>query len=185
MLNNNQPIVIELNMKKIAFANLWLTIILLIIFVALNSFIHQRFSVSFSIWDLFIFIVGYVVLIVIHEVFHLIGFMLFGKVEFQQLDYGLNLKLGVAYATTMKPLENRAMKKALMLPFWTTGVVPSIVGFTLDNFILVSLGSLLIAGAIGDFYMYKELRKFPNDAYVKDDPELPKLYVYTKKQVET
>lgn len=184
MSYNNQPIVIELDMKKIAFANLWLTIILLFVFVFLNSFIHQRFSLSFSIWHIIIFIVGYVVLIVIHEAFHLLGFMLFGKVKYQQLDYGLNLKLGVAYATTKKPLENRAMKKALMLPFWTTGVVPSILGFTLDNFILVSLGALLIAGAIGDFYMYKELKKYPNDAYVKDDPKLPKLYVYTKKQVE-
>ena len=45
---------------------------------------------------------------------------------------------------------------------------------------LLILGAFLIAGAVGDFAMYRELRKFPPDVLVKDDPELPRLYVYTK-----
>jgi len=104
--------------------------------------------------------------------------MIFGKIKYNQLNYGVNLKLGVAYATTTKPLKNAAMKKALLLPFWTTGVIPTLTGFLVDSFLLVTLGAVLIAGAVGDFYMYKELRKFPNGALVKDDPNLPRLYVY-------
>lgn len=178
-----QPTIIELNMQKIAKVNLWLTIILFVVFIVSNTVLHQRFSASFSFWDILYFIVGYVVLIVLHEAFHLIGFMIFGKVSYRELDYGLNLKLGVAYATTTKVLENHAMKKALLLPFWTTGVIPTLLGFTLDNYLLLSLGAFLIAGAVGDFYMYKELKKFPRHALVKDDPELPKLYVYEQKNV--
>ena len=59
-------------------------------------------------------------------------------------------------------------------------VLPTGIGFALDNFLIVIVGALLMAGAIGDFYMYKELRKYPNDAVVKDDPKEPKLYVYEK-----
>lgn len=173
-----QPTIIELNMQKIAKVNLWLTVILLVVFIISNSIIHQRFSATFSLWDILYFILGYFVLIISHEIFHLIGFILFGKVSFSDLDYGLNLKLGVAYATTKKIIENQAMKKALLLPFWTTGFIPTLLGFTLDNYLLLSLGAFLIAGAVGDFYMYKELKKFPKDALVKDDPELPRLYVY-------
>lgn len=177
-MNNLQSAIIELNMKTIAKANLWLTIVLVITFVVINAVVHQRFSASFSFLDIFTFFLGYFLLIVLHEAFHLIGFMIFGKVSLHELNYGLNLKLGVAYATTTKPIENQAMKKALLLPFWTTGILPSLVGFGLDNFIFVSLGALLIAGAVGDFYMYKELTKFPKNALVKDDPKLPRLYVY-------
>lgn len=180
MSDELQPTIIELDMKKIAFTNLLLTIGLSILFIIFNSFIHQRFSSSFSMVDILLFFIGYFILIVMHEAFHLIGFMLFGKLKYRDLNYGVNMKLGVAYATTKIPLANHAMKKSLMLPFWTTGVVPSILGFTIDSFLLVILGAFLIAGAIGDFYMYKELRKFPNDALIKDDPQLPKLYVYTK-----
>ena len=65
-----------------------------------------------------------------------------------------------------------------LLPFWTTGVVPTIIGFVVDSNLIVLLGAFLIAGAVGDFYMYKELRKYPKDCLVKDDSKLPKLYVY-------
>ena len=177
-MNTNEPVIIALNMKKIARDNIIFTIILLILFISMNALIHHRFSAEFSIWHILLVFIGYLLLIVLHEAFHLFGFMLFGKVKYKELDYGVNLALGVAYATTKKPLKNAAMKKALLLPFWTTGVIPTLIGFSIDNFILVILGALLIAGAIGDFYMYKELRNYPNDATVKDDPKEPKLYVY-------
>lgn len=173
-----EPTVIELDMMKIAKVNFWMTIGLAIVMSLLNSVIHQRFNFEITLWNFTIFIVGYILLIILHEVFHLIGFMLFGKVKYKQLDYGVNLKLGVAYATTSIPIQNHAMKKALMLPFWVTGVVPALIGFILDNQLIVLLGAFLIAGAVGDLVMYKELRKFSTNALVKDDPKLPKLYVY-------
>ena len=52
MHEKTQPTIIELNMQKIAKANLWLTMILLVVFIVSNSIIHQRFSA-------FIFILGY------------------------------------------------------------------------------------------------------------------------------
>lgn len=177
-MEDRKPTVIELDLMKIAKVNFWMTVGLAILFLLLNSVIHQRFNFEITFWNFTIFIVSYFLLIIIHEVFHLIGFMLFGKVQFKQLDYGINFKLGVAYATTSKPLPNHAMKKALMLPFWVTGVVPALVGFVVNNQLIVLLGAFLIAGAIGDIYMYKELLKFPNNDLVKDDPKLPKLYVY-------
>ncbi|WP_274308651.1 DUF3267 domain-containing protein [Solibacillus daqui] len=177
-MNTKQPIIIELNMQKMARDNIIWTIVLIIFTVLLNSLIHQRFTANFSLFDFFYLILAYIVLIILHEVFHLIGFIVFGRVSYKDLDYGVNLKLGVAYATTKKPLTNAAMKKALLLPFWTTGVVPTIIGLAIGNFLLVIIGALLMAGAVGDFYMYKELRKFPNDAIVEDDPKEPKLYVY-------
>ena len=179
-MDDKQPIVIELNMQKVTRDNIILTIVLVISMIALNALIHQRFIFDFSLIDYLYLFTAYILLIILHEAFHLIGFMIFGRVSYKDLDYGVNLKLGVAYATTSKPLLNAAMKKALLLPFWTTGVVPTAIGFALDNFLIVIVGALLMAGAIGDFYMYKELRKYPNDAVVKDDPKEPKLYVYEK-----
>ena len=179
-MDDKQPIVIELNMQKVTRDNIILTIVLVISMIALNALIHQRFIFDFSLIDYLYLFTAYILLIILHEAFHLIGFMIFGRVSYKDLDYGVNLKLGVAYATTSKPLLNAAMKKALLLPFWTTGVVPTAIGFALDNFLIVIVGALLMAGAIGDFYMYKELRKYPKDAIVKDDPKEPKLYVYEK-----
>ncbi|QBK24834.1 DUF3267 domain-containing protein [Ureibacillus thermophilus] len=177
-MEEKEPRIIELNLMRIAKVNFWLTILLSILFLAANSMIHGQFHFHITFWNFMLFLTGYFVLIILHELFHQIGFVIFGKAKWKQLDYGINTKLGVAYATTKKPLPNHAMKKALMLPFWTTGMIPSIAGFICNSQLLVLLGAFLIAGAVGDFYMYRELRKFPKDALVKDDPLLPKLYVY-------
>ena len=63
-----------------------------------------------------LFVVLYIIFIILHEVFHLIGFMIFGRVPFKALKYGVNLEQGVAYATTERPLPNHAMKKLYYCP---------------------------------------------------------------------
>lgn len=170
--------IIELNMEEIAPKMLWINVLLLVLFAAAFHFFVQPFSFRPSWSGILYFFVGYAVLIVLHELFHLIGFVIFGKVAISSLKYGVNLKLGIAYATTNMPVRNKSMKKALLLPFWTTAVLPTIAGFWLDSQVLVLLGAMLAAGALGDFWMYRELLKEPNDAWVIDDDELPRLYIY-------
>ena len=181
------PVVIELDIKRLMVDNILLTVGLSILFVAIQYSFFKDFE--FSFWNMIIgillFFALYTVLIVLHEAFHLIGFMVFGGVPYKSLKYGVNLALGVAYATTDELLPNHAMKKALLLPFWTTGVFPTLVGFYVNSTVLVVVGACLIAGAIGDFAMYKELCKYTKDALIKDDPNLPKLYVYSKESRET
>lgn len=182
MLLDTEPIIIELDIKKLMVDNIVITIGLAILFIAIQYICLKDFQFSFfqMIIGIILFSLLYVVFIILHEAFHLIGFMIFGRVPFKSLKYGVNLELGVAYATTDKPLPNHAMKKALLLPFWTTGVLPTIAGFYINSTVLLLVGACLMAGAIGDFAMYKELRKYPKDAIVQDDPNLPKLYVYIK-----
>lgn len=180
MLPDKQPVVIELDIKKLMMDNIVVTTGLVILFIAIQYICLKDFQ--FSFWGTFsasiLFVVLYIVLIILHETSHLIGFMLFGGVPFKSLKYGVNLELGVAYATTDQPLPNHAMKKALLLPFWTTGILPTIAGFYFNSTVLLLVGAFLIAGAVGDFAMYRELRKYPKDALVQDDPQYPKLYVY-------
>lgn len=186
LTNNKEPIVIELDLKKLMIDNFVITSGLVILFIAIQYICFKDFH--FSFWKMIggtaLFVVLYIIFIILHEAFHLIGFMIFGRVPFKALKYGINLEQGIAYATTKQPLPNHAMKKALLLPFWTTGVLPTIVGFYLNSTVLILIGAVLIAGAVGDFAMYKELRKYPRNAIVQDDPKLPKLYVYLLQEKE-
>ncbi|WP_060204567.1 DUF3267 domain-containing protein [Sporosarcina koreensis] len=179
MENSTQPDkIIEIDLPKVAKNGLWITIVTLIGLLVVDGLINQGLSFTFSIWNVLLFVGGYVVLIVLHELFHLLGFRVFGKVPWKKMIVGMNLKLGIAYATTDVPMTNRAIRKALLLPFWTTGVVPAIIGLMNGNGIWLGLAAFLIGGAAGDFAMYKELKKLPDDWLVKDDPELPKLYLF-------
>ncbi|ANU14627.1 hypothetical protein B481_1748 [Planococcus halocryophilus Or1] len=170
--------IIELKMDEIAPKALWFNAALLIVFAVFYHLFNEPLSFGFSLIGISLFVTGYLVLIVLHELFHLIGFVLFGKVPISSLNYGVNLQLGIAYATTNKPIQNHAMRKALLLPFWTTAFIPTVLGFWFDSQVLVFLGAMLTAGAFGDFIMYNELRKEKNAAWILDDPSLPRLHVY-------
>jgi hypothetical protein len=172
--------IIEIDLKKVAWSSLLMTLFVSIFGLLFYSWLYDGFTITFSFLDFLLFFIGYALLIVLHESFHLIGFWFFGNVPWSCMDYGLNLKLGIAYATTKVPLSNKAMKRALLLPFWMTGILPMLLGYLVESPSLVLLGAWLIAGAAGDFAMYKELRKYPADVLIKDDPEKPKLYVLRK-----
>jgi hypothetical protein len=178
---NTPTKIIDLNIQQIAKTSLILTIVLSISLLLLNSAVHRDFTVDFSWLGLFLFVVGYIVLIVLHEASHLIGFVLFAKVPWRSLDFGINLQLGVAYATTSEAVQNKAMRKVLILPFWTTGVLPAVIAISINSPLLALLSAWLMAGAVGDFTMIRELRTVNDDAWIKDDPELPKLYIFEHK----
>lgn len=175
--------IIDIDLPKVAKNGLVLTILTLIGLMIIMILIEGQLSFSFNIWKVLAFIIGYLLLIILHELFHLLGFRVFGKVPWKSMVVGVNLKMGIAYATTDKLMTNRAIQKALLLPFWTTGVVPAIVGLATGNGVLIGLAAFLIGGAAGDFAMYKELRKLPDDWLVKDDPERPRLYVFDPQRV--
>lgn len=172
--------IIELKMEEIAPKALWFNAVVLVAFAAAYHFFNEPLVFRFSLSAILFFVIGYVVLIVVHEASHLIGFVLFGKVPVSSLNYGLNLNMGIAYATTSRPVQNHAMRKVMLLPFWTTAFFPTVLGFWFDSQVLVLLGAMLTAGAFGDFVMYRELRKEKNAAWIIDDPSLPRLHVYDR-----
>ncbi|MEK4405607.1 DUF3267 domain-containing protein [Sporosarcina sp. FSL K6-6792] len=171
--------IIEIDLPKVAKSSLVLTASAFVLLWFLKIVIERDFSFSLSLWTIVFFIIGYILLIILHELFHLLGFRVFGDVPWKKMIIGVNLKMGIAYATTDQLMTNRAIRKALLLPFWTTGILPAFIGLYIGSGLLVSLSALLIGGAAGDFAMYKELKELPDNWVVKDDPELPKLYVYS------
>lgn len=169
---------IELDLDALTPKMLQVNLFLLVAFAAAYHFFVSPLAYTFSWIGILYFIAGYIILIVIHEFFHLFGFVVFGKVPIRSLRFGVNLALGIAYATTERPLRNRAIRKALLLPFWMTAALPTVLGVWLQDQVLVLLGAMLAAGAYGDFVMWQALRKEPDAVWVLDDPELPRLHLY-------
>lgn len=173
--------VIELNMKSI---HIW-ALVFTLVFIFIGGFaavmIHGESSFSFSLLGIVLWVVFYLLFIVLHEIFHLIGFMLWGGCKKEDLVYGVNRELGIAYAGTKKVLPVHAMKKALLLPFWMTGLLPFVIGIWLNSPVLIMASAFLIGGAAGDFSMYRQLRKVNNRAFVLDHFHKPVLYIFNEK----
>ena len=170
--------VIELDLPRVAKQSIYFTILPLIILLPLHFWLKGGMYFSFTFFSIILLTGGYILLVILHEFFHLFGFRVFANVPWKRMKVGVNLKQGIAYATTDKLMTNRAIRKALLLPFWMTGILPALIGLYINSGMLIVLASCLIGGAAGDFAMYKELKKSPDHWLIKDDPKLPRLYVF-------
>ncbi|MDS9471845.1 DUF3267 domain-containing protein [Sporosarcina pasteurii] len=174
--------IVELDLSRIVKQMFYLTGFSFLILFVLQIAIYQAFSYTFTLLtvslDIIIFSASYLVLIILHEFFHLLGFRIFSNVPWRNMKVGVNLKLGIAYATTPQLMTNQEIRKSLLLPFWMTGVLPAVIGLITDSTMLIALAALLIGGAAGDFSMYKQLKKLPDDWLIKDHPTEPKLYLF-------
>lgn len=146
------------------------------------SFLHALLSggvqVEITLPTVFLFIIAMIVLVCIHEAIHFIGFRYIGGVPWSELKWGVNWKLGVAYAHSKQAVTVKQMKKVLMLPFLPTGILPIVLGLAMNLEPLSFLGILLTAGCIGDIALYQKVSKFPDDAQVIDHPSKPQFTVY-------
>lgn len=176
--------IISIDLPKVAKQGLYLTLVPLIFLLTFHFIVEGRFYFSISFLSIALLIGGYIILITLHEFFHLFGFRFFANIPWKRMKVGLNLKLGIAYATTDKLMTNQAIRKALLLPFWLTGILPAVIGLYISSGVLIILAALLIGGAVGDFAMYKELKKLPDEWLIKDDPELPRLYAYAPGRIQ-
>lgn len=168
---------ISIDLQKVAKKSVFYTLFALVFLLLVDSIIHQEFLLSISFVGVILTVFGYLLLILAHELTHLIGFKCFGQVSFRKMKIGVDFKKGVAYATMPEPITNSAMQKSLLFPLWLTGILPGLIGIYLHSGVLLLLSALLIGGAAGDLAMYKELRRFPKEQLILDDPHEPQLHV--------
>src|SRR5699024_11122044 len=154
--------------------SLYITLGSLVMLFGLKWLFHSLPTFSFSLRSflssVLIISIGYILLIVLHEFFHLLGFHLFGKVPWKSMKVGAGLKQGIAYASTTTHMPSYAVKKALSLPCVMTGLVPAIIGIGLVHNSLLNISALLPGDDAGDFSKYHPLKKYPTNWMIKDDP---------------
>jgi hypothetical protein len=177
-MENRKETTVAVSMVKL---NVYAFLIIFVLAFGI-SFLHALLSggvqVEITLPTVFLFISVMIVLVCIHEAIHLIGFRYIGGVPWSELKWGVNWKLGVAYAHSKQAVTVKQMKKVLMLPFLPTGILPIVLGLAMNLEPLSFLGILLTAGCIGDIALYQKVSKFPDDAQVIDHPSKPQFTVY-------
>lgn len=177
-MEEKKETVVSISMGKLNIVVLLATIGMLFGVLVLHLLLFGEAQVTFTFPGLLLFLAGMIIIVVIHEAIHLIGFRYIGGVPRKELAWGVNWKMGVAYAHAKKPITVEKMKKVLMLPFVPTGLLPLILGVSMDLLPLSFLGVILTAGCFGDVALYRKVMKFPDGALVLDHPTKPQFTVY-------
>ncbi|WP_100012506.1 DUF3267 domain-containing protein [Lentibacillus sediminis] len=177
-MGGKKETVVFISMGKLNIVVLLATIGMLFGVLVLHLLLFGGGAITFTFSGLLLFLAGMIIMVVIHEAIHLIGFRYIGDVPRKELAWGVNWKMGVAYAHAKKPITVAQMKKVLMLPFVPTGLLPLILGVSMNFLPISMLGVILTVGCFGDVALYRKVMKFPDEALVLDHPTKPQFTVY-------
>ncbi|MFP7492888.1 DUF3267 domain-containing protein [Terribacillus saccharophilus] len=167
------------DMLKLQKQATYLTICLMFVASVVYFLIHG-FEIHFSLTVIGLVFMITIIGIVLHEFLHGVGFMVFGKVKLNQVKYGFSWKYGAAYAHCMVPIKLTAYRAALLLPVIVTGLFPLLFSYIFGSGILLVVSVILTAGGIGDWLIFRSLKKYDASQSVMDHPTEVGYFIYTK-----
>jgi hypothetical protein len=156
---------------------LWMTAISTIIILAVYEW---TWGIGYwEDWKPYVWLfVLYFAMIVVHELLHALGFLVFGKVSLSHIHIGVNWKALMPYAHCKTPISISAYRGALILPIVITGIIPFFIGLFIGNGFLTVLGTLHTQAGFGDVFILWALRTYASNTIVKDHPEKIGCEVY-------
>lgn len=138
-------------------------------FVLLHGWIALRDGL-FAVFSPWVFFPGLIVLVVVHEGLHALGFLASGVVRRDHLRFGIDKKTLSPYAGCTAPMPARAYRVSGSLPGFVLGILPVVVGFLSGSGTFVAAGWFMTAAAGGDLAALWAMRRVPGDVWVEDHP---------------
>jgi len=113
-------------------------------------------------------LMGFIVLIVLHEAIHAIGWKFSSGLPWSAFTFGFLWRALAPYCHSKEPMSVTAYRIGGILPLIFTGIIPWLIGLAMADATITVLGTLLIAGGVGDIYVLWSLRNVPDSARVID-----------------
>ena len=109
--------------------------------------------------------------ILVHELLHAAGFLLFGRAPRRQVRLGFQLRTLTPFATCSAPVTASAYRAAGLLPAAVLGGLPLLAAWMTGSAGGVLWGWVMLALAGGDVAAVWAMRPLPGRAMVVDHPE--------------
>lgn len=148
---------------------LWMGLLLMIVPLVPFVFLHGMQALWGNI-NVLGLILGFIVLIVGHELVHAIGWKFTSGLPWGRFSFGVLWRVLAPYCHAKDPMALTPYRIGAVLPLFVTGILPWLVGLIQADATLTIVGALLISGAIGDIYVLWVLRDLSTRALVQDHP---------------
>jgi hypothetical protein len=145
-----------------------LTVVLCLAGVMLAQFLPHH--VSFAPWHGVALLVAFVLLMPVHEGLHAVGLLLFGRVQRQEIRFGVMWHALMPYCHCTVPIPLHAYRRMALLPLWVTGSfsTAALLLYPADAFGIFA--GVAVAACVGDVWMIARLRSFSDSLLVQDSP---------------
>jgi hypothetical protein len=111
-----------------------------------------------------------IVAALLHELLHIIGFLLFGKIGKNEVKLGFIPKYLTPYAHCKVAITAKAYRLALLLPFGVVGIIPILLSYYYKSVWLNLFGLIFVIAASGDLIVFWLIRKIHKNTLLKDHP---------------
>ncbi len=133
-----------------------LAIIMFGIFWVVNRGVHN-FE---SIWDLYIALAIFFVLVVVHEFIHGVTWAIFTKSKFKAISFGIIWKALTPYCTCSESLGKWQYFLGAAMPTLVLGIGIGLVAIVFDSFLWFVVAEFMIFGGGGDMLIITKLFTF-------------------------
>lgn len=158
----------EIRVSKLA-ANRVGTLLTIVLCVAGVMFARGLpHHVGFAPWQAIAVLVCIVMLLPVHEALHAVGLLLFARVQWRHIRFGVMWRALMPYCHCTVPISVRAYRRMALLPLWVTGSlsIALLLVFHADCF--GALAGFAVAVCVGDVWLVSKLRLFADTLLVKD-----------------
>lgn len=109
-----------------------------------------------------------ILMFILHEVLHAVGFRFLGRAKSKNITYGVNLEKGVFYCTCKEEISKKGILISLCLPFIIISLIGGILGIIFSINTLIFLAFYNFFGACFDILAFIDILRLPSDIKYKD-----------------
>ena len=163
-----------------------LNILAIILFIIVGSIVYliefnEIYTINLSMSNFFLLMF---IWLIIHELLHGIGFLLFKEVKLKNITLGMFLEKGVFYCMCKQNIGKKVILTSLLFPITIIGFITLIIGIIINNYELVFLSILNIVSSIGDIVMIIYFLKCPKDIIYLDLDDCTSFTVISNKSLD-
>ena len=154
-----------------------LAILLSVFYVIFWGFgqLMNGFNMLFS--NLLVFLVIFIIGVILHELIHGVAWAFFGKKPLRAIKFGIQITTLTPYAHCKEPMNLGAYRIGTLMPGFTLGILPAMVGIISGNGWIMAFGILFTIAAGGDFLVLWLIRGVDASRMVEDHPTRAGCYV--------
>ena len=177
--DKNQDI-LEVSLDKNDMAILYLLMLYFAfgIAIAVHSLFFGEIELRFpGIDDIWKFLGCICLIIILHEALHAFVALLWGRVPWSSIHFGVKWRPLMFYCHCDKPLKVNTFRILVLFPLIITTPIAGLIWWLDPSIWSLLLFSLTIAFCAGDVLMFFRIRQVENDKWIQDHPSEPGFYI--------
>lgn len=173
------------NERVLSLATIPLVLLIPAATVALSRRLPNAEPMSHAGWELIMGIVGFISVVVLHELVHALAAAVSAKVPWEGVKFGFNRNTGALFCHFLEALTIRNYRTSTIAPLVVLGSITGLVTLMHPSVWLAAVTGLHLAGCLGDVWLLVLLRSYPSHFLAVDFPDRIGCSIYEPAHAET